>query len=84
VSVANGRMSERVALAKRYLSHFVLTCGSLHLSGKQLISHFLLLHCDLSNGPIGLADCPVDCCLHGLSLTIGWFNIGGPSCYVIV
>ena len=30
--------------------------GPIHLSGKQLISHLLLLHCDLSDGPMVLAD----------------------------
>jgi hypothetical protein len=33
--------------------------GPTHISGKQLIYHLLLLHCDLSDGPMVLADGPV-------------------------
>jgi len=54
VSVANGRMSESEWLQLRDI--YPILCwhvGSTHLGGKQLISHFLPLHCDLSDGPIG-------------------------------
>ena len=74
-NVANGRMSERVWLQLRNI--YPISCWHVDptfISGKQLISHFLLLIWYLSDTPVNLADCLVACCLCWIDSTIKWVS----------
>jgi hypothetical protein len=77
VSVANERMSERVWLQLRDI--YPISCwhvGPTPISGKQLISKFLLLLCVSPNGPVESADYPITCCWCWFDSILEWFGIG--------
>ena len=57
------KVGERVWLQLMKCPNSCLHVGPTLISGKQLISHLLLLYYDLSYGPAELADCPVSHCL---------------------
>ena len=67
---------ESVTSAEKYLSHFMLTCGSYF--HKWQTTHFplLLLIWYLSDTPVDQADCPITCCLCWIDSTIKWVSIG--------
>jgi hypothetical protein len=59
--MVSDRVGEGVASANE-MSQLELTCGSHSMSGKQLISHLLLLSCDPLDSPVELSDCLVFHC----------------------